>query len=120
MMQVLEGNFKLIFEGEADLYNEFPDLTRDQANTISKALSSPCTINDLYFAHMGFIDGQNVTYNGHIILVKTSGKYKIPKVTATYWKDDETEEEGEHVNMTLWTLLVDLVTGDLYMNAIDN
>ena len=31
-----------------------------------------------------------------IISVKTSGKYKIPKVTATFWKDDETE--GEHVN----------------------
>ena len=51
-------------------------------------------------------------YNGHIISVKTSGKY-------TYWKDDETEEGGQ-VNMTLWALLVDLVTGDLCMNAIDN
>ena len=102
------------------MYNEFPDLTRDQANTISKVLSSPCTLNDLYFAHMWFIDGQNVMYNGHIISVKTSGKYKIPKVTATYWKDDETKEEGEQVNMTLWALLVDLVTGDLCMNAIDN
>ena len=101
------------------MYCEFPDLTRDQANTISKALLSPCTINDLYFAHMWFIDGQNVMYNGHIISVKTSGKYKIPKVTATYWKDDETEE-GEHVNMTLWALLVDLVTGGLCMNANDN
>ena len=48
----LEKKFKLMFEGETDLYSEFPDLTRDQANTISKALSSPCTINDLYFAHM--------------------------------------------------------------------
>ena len=62
----------------------------------------------------------HVMYNGHIISVKTSGKYKIPKVTATYWKDDETEEEGEQVHMTLWALLVDLVTGDLCMNAIDN
>ena len=76
------------------MYIEFPDLPRDQANTISKALSSPCTINDLYFALMWLIDGQNVMYN--IISVKTSGKYKIPKVTATFWKDDETE--GEHVN----------------------
>ena len=48
----LEKKFKLIFEGETDLYSEFPDLTRGQANTISKALSSPCTINNLYFAHM--------------------------------------------------------------------
>ena len=55
-----------------------------------------------------------------IISVKTSRKYKIPKVTTTYWKADETEEEGELVNMTLWALLVDLVTGDLCMNAIDN
>ena len=47
---------------------------------------------------MSFIDGQNVVYNGQIISVKTSGKYKITKVTDTYWKDDETEEE--HVNMT--------------------
>ena len=100
------------------MYNEFPVLTRDQANTISKALSSPCTINDLYVAHMWFIDGKNVMYNGHIISVKTSGKYKIPKVTATYWKDDESK--GEHVNMTLWALVMDLVTGDLCMNAIDN
>ena len=103
----VEKKFKLIFEGETHLYYEFPDLTRDQANTITKALSNPCTINDLYFAHMWFI---NVMYNGHIFSVKTSEKYKIPKVTATYWKDDETAEEGEHVNMTLWALLVDLVT----------
>ena len=101
-MQVLEGKIKLISEGETDLYNEFPDLTRGQvnttrgqanttrgqanttrgqANTMSIALSNPCTINDLYFEHMWFIDGRNVMYNGHIISVKTSGKYKIPKVT---------------------------------------
>lgn len=67
---------------------------------------------------MWFIDGQNV--NGDTISVKTSGEYKILKVTATYWKDDETEEEGEHVIMTLWALLVDLVTGYLCMNATDN
>ena len=30
----LEKNFQLIFEGETDLYIEFPDLPRDQANTI--------------------------------------------------------------------------------------
>ena len=67
----LEKKFKLIFEGEIDLYNEL-DITRDQANTISKTLSNPCTLNDLYFAHMWFIDGQNVMYNGRIISVKTS------------------------------------------------
>ena len=59
-MQVLEGNLRqnsspFLKERLHDLYNEFPDLTRDQANTISKALSSPCTINELYFAHMWFI-----------------------------------------------------------------
>ena len=65
--------YKLIFEGETDLDNEFLDLTRDQANTQYQelSLSSPCTINDLYLAHMWFIDGQNVMYIGHLNSVKT-------------------------------------------------
>ena len=42
---------KLISEGKTE-YNEFPDLTRGQADTISKALSNLCTINDLYFEHV--------------------------------------------------------------------
>ena len=72
-----------------DLYNEFPDRTRDQANTISKALSSPCTIIYLYFAHMWFIDGQNACmHNGYIISVKTSGKYKN-KITGRMMKQKE-------------------------------
>ena len=56
-------------------------------------------------------------YNGHIISVKTSGKYKIAKVTARNRRRTRT---GYNFNMTLWAILVDLVTGDLSMNAIDN
>ena len=44
----------------------------------------------------GLLMAKMLCNNGHIISVKTSGKYKIPKVTATLRKDDETE--GEHVN----------------------
>ena len=37
----LEKKINLIYEGETDLYNEFPDLIRDQANTISKNSFKP-------------------------------------------------------------------------------
>ena len=36
-----EKKLTLFSEGKTDLYNEFPDLTRDQTNTISIALSNP-------------------------------------------------------------------------------
>ena len=57
-------------------------------------------------------------YKGHVINVKYSKKSTTPnyKVTVTYLKYDETEEEGEDVTMTLIELVVDYITGDLQIN----
>ena len=55
-------------------------------------------------------------YKGHVINVKYSKKSPTPKVTVTYWKYDETEEEGEDVTMTLIEFVVDYITGDLQIN----
>ena len=37
----------------------------------------------------------------------------MPKVTATYWKHDENQDEGHDVTMTVYEFLVDYVTDDL-------
>ena len=53
-------------------------------------------------------------YKGHVINVKYSKKSTTPKVTVTYWKYDETEEEGEDtLTMTLIEFVVDYITADL-------
>ena len=43
----------------------------------------------------------------------------MPKVTATYWKHDESQDEGDDVTMTVYELLVDYVTDDLCIPEID-
>ena len=66
-MQVFEGNLRKNFSSFLKERQICIMSFRIYLEINIKALSSPCTINDLYFAHMWFIDGQNVMYNGHII-----------------------------------------------------
>ena len=43
----------------------------------------------------------------------------MPKGTATYWKhDDENQDDGDDVTMTIYEFLVDYVTDDLYILEI--
>ena len=42
----------------------------------------------------------------------------MPKVTATYWKHDENQDDGDDVTMTIYEFLVDYVTDDLYILEI--
>ena len=39
--------------------------------------------------------------------VKQSKKSQVPKVVITYWKNDECEEEGDNVTLTLYGRLAD-------------
>ena len=48
-------------------------------------------------------------YKGHVINLKYSKKSTTPKFTVTYWKNDETEEEGEDVTMTLIEFVVNYI-----------
>ena len=41
------------------------------------------------------------------------------KVTATYWKNGSSQEDGDDVTMTLYEFLVDYITDDLYLTEID-
>ena len=43
---------------------------------------------------------------------------KMPKGTATYWKHDENQDDGDDVTMTIYEFLVDYVTDDLYILEI--
>ena len=43
----------------------------------------------------------------YTICVKQSKKSQVPKVIITYWKNDEYEEEGENITISLYGLLVD-------------
>ena len=45
-------------------------------------------------------------------------KVKMPKGTAPYWKDDENQDDGYDVTMTIYEFLVDYVTDDLYIHEI--
>ena len=99
-----------------ELSVEFADLTDDQMKTILEVLANPCTINGLDCEHLWFVNQQNVMYKGNVINVKCSKKSTTPKVTVTYWKYEETEEEGEDVTMTLIEFLVDYINGDLQIN----
>ena len=36
----------------------------------------------------------------------------MPKGTATYWKHDENQDDGDDVTMTIYEFLVDYVTDD--------
>ena len=50
----------------------------------------------------------------HITSVKCSSKFKMTKITATYWKPGESEE-GKDVTVTLSAFLVDFITEYLYL-----
>ena len=57
-------------------------------------------------------------YNEHIIFVKKSKKSQVPKVIITYWRNDECEEEGENITISLYGLLADYVMGDLNLDVM--
>ena len=114
--KTLQKKLNSVAEGRSELSVEFVDLTDDQMKTILEVLANPCTINGLYCEHLWFVNQQNVMYKGHVINVKCSKKSTTPKVTVTYWKYEETEEEGEDVTMTLIEFLVDCINGDLQIN----
>ena len=114
--KTLQKKLNSVAEGRSELSVEFADLTDDQMKTILEVLANPCTINGLYCEHLWFVNQQNVMYKGHVINVKCSKKSTTPKVTVTYWKYEETEEEGEDVTMTLIEFLVDYINGDLQIN----
>ena len=57
-------------------------------------------------------------YQGKIVAVKLSKKFKMYNVTATYWKNGSSQENGD-VTMTLYEFLVDYITDDLYITEID-
>ena len=54
----------------------------------------------------------------YTICVKQSKKSQVPKVIITYWKNDEYEEEGENITISLYGLLVDYVMGDLNLDVM--
>ena len=41
------------------------------------------------------------------------------RVTATHWKHESTQEDGDDATMTLHEFLVDYITDDLYISEID-
>ena len=49
---------------------------------------------------------------------KQKGQTCMPKGTATYWKHDENQDDGDDVTMTIYEFLVDYVTDDLYISEI--
>ena len=51
----------------------------------------------LHFEHMWFVNNQIVLYQGHVLSVKCSKRSNMPKVTVTYWKHDENQDEGDYV-----------------------
>ena len=103
-------------EKEVELLNEFPDISEFKRNVILSVLSNVSAINDLYFEQLWYVDRHNVLYNGHIICVKQSKKSQVPKVIITYRKNDECEEEGENITISLYGLLADYIMGDLNLD----
>ena len=114
----LEKKLRNVLEGKTELLFEFQELNNDQASIIKNILHDPLCISGNYFEHMWFVNEQNVLYEGHITSVKCSSKSKITKITATYWKPGESEEEGDDVTMTLFAFLVDFIIGDLYIDEL--
>ena len=115
--KTLQKKLNSVAEGRSELSIEFADLTDDQINTILEVLANPCTINGLYCEHLWFVNQQNVMHICLVINIKCSKKSTTPKVTVTYWKYEETEEEGEDgVTMTLIEFLVDYINCDLQIN----
>ena len=88
-------------------------------NIIKAILANPEVIDGLYFEHLRFINEANVLYQGKIVAVKLSKNFKMYKVTATYWKNGSSQEDGDDVTMTVYEFLVDYITDDLYITEID-
>ena len=83
---------------------------------ITKAIpANPEVIDGLYFEHLWFVNEENVLYQGKIVAVKLSKNCKVYKVTATYWKRESNQEDGDDVSTTLYEFLVDYITDDLYI-----
>ena len=109
-----------VADGKAQLHDEFPELQDNQRSTITAILTNPAIIIGFHFEHMWFVDNQNVLCQGHVLSVKCCKRSNMPKVTTTYWKHDENQDEGHDVTMTVYEFLVDYVTDDLQIpeNAI--
>ena len=114
----IEKKLQCVAEKELDLSNEFQDISECKKNVILSVLSNESVLNGLYFEQLWYVDNQNVLYNGHIICVKQSKKSQVPKVVITYWKNDECEEEGDNVTLTLYGLLADYIMGDLNLDVM--
>ena len=89
-------------DGKTQLHDEFPELQNNQRSTITAILTNPAVIIRLHFEHMWFVDNQNVLYQGHVLSVKCSKRSNMPQITATYWKHDENQDEGDDVTITVY------------------
>ena len=49
----------------------------------------------------GFVNEENVLYQGKIVAVKLSKNCKVYKVTFPYWKRGSSQEDGDDISMTL-------------------
>ena len=113
----IEKKLQCVAEKKEELSNEFPDISECKRNVILSVLSNVSVIIGLYFEQLWYVDHQNVLYNGHIIFVKKSKNSQVPKVIITYWRNDECEEEGENITISLYGLLADYVMGDLSLDV---
>ena len=84
-----------VADGKAQLRDEVPELQDNQRRTITAIPTNPAVIIGLHFEHMWFVNNQNVLYQGHVLSVKCSKRSNMPKVTVTYWKHDENQDEGD-------------------------
>ena len=90
-----------------------PELSVEQTETVRNVISNMSILNGLYFEHLWFTEQkQNILYhNGHIIAVKSTGKF--PNATICYWTQEDIEEEGEDKKICILQLLTDYITGDM-------
>ena len=87
---------------------------------ITKAiLANPEVLDGLYFEHLWFVNEENVLYQCKIVAVKLSKNCTVYKVTATYWKRESSQEDGDDASITLYVFLVVYITDYLYISEID-
>ena len=105
--EVLAGTLPLEEMSEAEM-------TEDMTDTITALITNPVGFVGKYLDHIWDIDRVDVTFHGKVVRLKYT-KAKGQAFQITYWRDDESEIDGEDEIVLLVEFIVDIIFRDLWL-----
>ena len=103
-----EIKVKSILANECKIEEQFPQISSDTLEFIKIVVKNPSWLLGKYIEQEWNISpGINKKYNGKVLLIKNS------KLIISYWKLEESEDDGEDEFITLVQFVTDVIHKDL-------